>query len=1140
MNFTHLHLHTDFSLLDGVTQIPQLAEKIKSEKMKACAITDHGNMYGAYRFFNAMRAAEIKPIIGCEIYVAPRTMQDRDHGIDNKYYHMVLLAKNFNGYKNLIKIVSAGHMDGFYYKPRVDYELIKKHSKDLIALSGCLTGIISRPLRQKNEKRAIENLEKYRELFKDDFYIEMQRNGLKEQEIVNKKLIKYAKKYSLPMVATCDSHYIEKDDFELQEILWAISDGNTMFDPNRRKMEENEFYVKTPAEMIELFKDLPEAIENTQVIVDKIEEYDINLGRVEPVFQIENLPDYKEGVDHKQFVKERLKNMSYDGAKQKYGEMTDEIKGRIDYELKVIDDKGYNDYFLIMHDFVDFCRKNGIVTGMRGSGCGSVVAYCMGITHVEPFEWELYFERFLNYERADPPDFDIDVADDRRDELINYAIEKYGVECVKQIGTFSKLMTRQAIRDVSRVLGIDLEIADRLSKLVKVVFGKSKSIDYMIENDTEFAEIIQSSPELQRMADIVRKLTGVHRGVSTHACGVVITPEPVVEYCPIQRDAHGSGFGMTQYEMFDIDPMGLIKFDFLGLKNLSVIGRTIQTIKATKDPEFDLANIDYKDKKVFDLIKRGDTVGIFQMEGGGMKKVISDLKPESLEEICYVLAAYRPGPMGFIPEYVAVKRGEQEAEYLVDEMKDVLEVTNGVITYQEQVMKLLNILAGYELGAASIVMKLMSKKKMDKLEKEKPRFIEGGLKKGFERDILEAIWEKLVRFGDYGFNKAHSSSYAHVSYWTAYLKANYQFEFMCSLLESDLEKFDRLVIDMEECRRLGIKVLPPDVNKSYHYFRVEDEVNIRIGLAAIKNVGIEVCKDIVKERKKSGDYLNLDDFLYRTVKFNIGKKTVLYLIQAGVLDRFGNRGGLMEVLENLYDFYKKKVEVEASGQRGLFTKPGEKRINISVASKIPTDKKLSVLEKLEFEKELLGIYISSHPLDQFEDFLLSKGVINVRDLEHYKDGELVLVGGYITNIKRITTKKGDNMAFVSLEDKTGIVDIVVFPKSLEKMQAEFVSNAPVLFAGKVNRRDSRLSILASKAKAVDTAKHITKFDGITFKIREYHTEEQIEELKNCIKKNGGDKKVKIINYKDGENSIFMLKHKICQTDKIRELQEIFR
>ena len=1135
MEFTHLHLHTDFSLLDGVSQIPALIEKLQKEQMKACAITDHGNLYGGYKFFSACKAAGIKPIIGAEIYIAPRSMQDKEKDVDNKYMHLVLLAKNFQGYKNLIKILSAGHMEGFYYKPRVDFELLSKYSEGLIALSACLGGIISRPLLNKDKKLAVENLKKYSNLYKDNFYIEIQRNGIKEQETVNKSLLEMAKEYSLPIVATCDAHYLEKEDYELQEILWAISDGHTIFDPNRRKASAQEFYVKSTKEMQELFSDLPEAIENTQKIVDAIEDYDINLGRVEPVFQISE----KTKKDHKKYVADKLQEMAYEGAKIKYGKLTDEVKKRIDYELKVIDDKGYNDYFLIMHDFVDFCRKNGIVTGMRGSGCGSVVAYSIGITHVEPFEWELYFERFLNYERADPPDFDIDVADDRRDELIQYAIDKYGIDCVKQIGTFSKLMTRQAIRDVARVLGIDLSIADRLSKKVIIQFGKSKSLDYMMENDVEFAQIINSSPELLRLADIVRKLSGVHRGVSTHACGIVITPQPVVEYCPIQRDAHGAGIGMTQYEMFDIDPMGLIKFDFLGLKNLSVIGRTIRTIKATKDPDFDLAKIDYKDKKVFETIMMGHTVGIFQMEGGGMKKVVSEIRPDSLEEICYVLAAYRPGPMEFIPDFVSVKRGKKNPEYIVPEMKEILEVTNGVITYQEQIMKLLNVLAGYELGAASVVMKAMSKKKMDKVEAEKPKFMEGGIAKGFDEKALEEIWEKLLRFANYGFNKAHSSSYAHVSYWTAYLKTHYPFEFMCSLLESDLEKFDRLVIDMEECKRLGIKVLSPSINKSYHYFRVEDDVNIRIGLGAIKNVGVDICKDIVEDRKKNGDFLNFDDFIYRANKIGVGKKIILYLVQAGALDEFGDRGGMISLLDNLYDFYRKKVEKEANGQKGLFTTKKQDDGHITFSSQIPTDKKMTALQMLEYEKELLGVYISSHPLDQFEELFISKGVVNIVDLDKYKDGELVLIGGYITNIKRITTKNGDSMAFVTIEDRGGRVDIVIFPKSLETMQPELVSKAPILFAGKVSRRNDSISILANKAKAIDPAKHIEQFDGIIFRIRDWHTEQEVQDLKESIKTNGGDVKVKIVNYKDGENSIFMLKHTIKITDKIKQLQDRF-
>ena len=617
--FTHLHLHTEYSLLDATIRISDLVGKLQSSGMNACAVTDHGNMYGIFKFQDAMKSAGLKPIIGCEIYIAPRSMQEKEYGIDNNYFHLVVLAKNYQGYKNLMKIVSVSNMDGFYYRPRIDFETLSKYSDGLIALSACLAGPVARPIMQNNVKLAKENAGRYARLFKDNFYIEIQKNGMEEQDTTNVELIRIAKELNLPLVATCDAHYLNKEDAQIQEILWCISDGYTMEDPKRRRMPTNEFYVKTPEEMELLFKDIPEAIANTAKIADEIEVFDITFQRVETPYL-----DLPKGMTAKSYLKE----ITYEGAKKKYGDITKELESRIEYELEIIHSKGYDDYFLVVRDFIAFCRNNDIVVGMRGSGCGSVVAYSCDITDIEPVSWELYFERFLNPERPSPPDFDIDIADKRRGEVIEYTIKKYGAENVKQIGTFSKLQTRQAIRDVARVIGVDLQTADSLSKMVEIVFGKSKPIDYMIEHNPEFAEIINSSEKTKELANIVRKVSGLCRGVSTHACGILITPEPVVEYCPIQRDSHGGGMGMTQYEMFDIEPLGLMKYDFLGLRNLNIIGAALKKIEKQRGEKIVLRDIDPKDAKAFELLRSGHTVGLFQLESEGMKRTIRALKPE--------------------------------------------------------------------------------------------------------------------------------------------------------------------------------------------------------------------------------------------------------------------------------------------------------------------------------------------------------------------------------------------------------------------------------------------------------------------------------------------------------------------------------
>ena len=1117
--FTHLHLHTEYSLLDATIRISDLIEKLQSSGMKSCAVTDHGSMYGIFKFQQQMKDVGLKPIIGCEIYIAPRSMQEKEYGIDNEYYHLVLLAKNFKGYKNLMKIVSIAHMEGFYYRPRIDIKTLNKYTEGIIALSACLAGPLSKPILESNPKLARENAKKYKEMFKDGFYIEIQRNGMDEQNVVNEELLKISKELELPIVATCDSHYLNKEDAEIQEILWCISDGYTMDDPNRRRMPTNEFYVKTPEEMQELFKDIPEALENTQKISDSVEKYDITFGRVEIPY-----PDLPKGETARTY----LKKLTYEGAKEKYGKVDKKLKERIEYELNVIHDKGYDDYFLVVKDIVKFCRDNDIVVGMRGSGCGSVVAYATDITVIEPISWELYFERFLNPERPSPPDFDIDIADKRRDEVINYTIQKYGAENVKQIGTFSKLQTRQAIRDVARVIGVDLSIADELSKMVEIVFGKAKSLDYMIEHNPEFAEIINSSDKTRHLAEIVRKVSGLCRGVSTHACGILITPLPVVEYCPIQKDAHGEGIGMTQYEMFDIEPIGLMKFDFLGLRNLNIIGAALKKIEQNKGIKIDLSKIDKHDKKTFDLIKSGHTIGIFQLESEGMKRTIRILQPENMEDISYILSAYRPGPMEFIPEYANVKKGKQKPDYIIDELEPILSITNGVITYQEQVMKIAEIVAGYSLGAADILRRAMGKKKLDVMNAEKPTFIEGGLKNGFKKEDVEKLWERLVQFANYGFNKAHSASYATIAYWTAFLKANYPLEYMAALLEGDLDKFDRVILDLDECERLGIDVLPPDINKSDFYFTVENEKSIRFGLAGIKNIGNDIVKYICKEKKENGKYKHLDDFVHRVFD-EVNRKAIEYLIMAGTMDSFGDRNALLYVLEEIYNREKSEKKISQIGQIDIFSLDNGNNITKYEIQKtpLPTDITTENSQALQWEKELLGLYFSSHPLDNLEEFFENRNAMQLGEaLDVKKNNDNLILGVMVTKVRKITTKKGEMMAFLTIEDKTARTDAIVFPRIYQELKGSLQENKPMLLVGRLNIRDGEKSVIIQKAKYVDEAKHSSKFDGVTFRIKPSHTYKEVTELKNYIQDSNGDTPVKIIVNNGEGNKVVVLNKKI--------------
>lgn len=1131
--FTHLHLHSEYSLLDGTIRLDPLIEKLQEHKMEACALTDHGVMYGSFKFYNKMKDAGLKPIVGCEVYVAPEDHKERALQDGLKYYHMVLLAKNQIGYRNLMKIVSIGHMEGLYYKPRVDAAVLKAHSEGIIALSACLGGVVAKEFLRDRPEKAEENAIKYSEIFKDNFYIEIQRNGFVEQDEVNPKLIELARKLKLPIVATCDAHYLNKADSLVQEVLWCIADGKTLDDPTRRKSGgTQELYVKSSEEMEELFKDIPEAIENTQKIVDDVEVYSTKFDRIEPHYL--DLPEGETPEEH-------LRKLVLEGAERRYGDLTPEILERIDYELDVINDKGYNNYFLLVYDFVRFCVENDIMVGARGSAVGTIVGYALNIAGVDPIKWDLIFERFLNPGRDSPPDIDLDISDEKRQQLIDYAREKYGESNVRQIITFSKLQTRAAIRDVSRVLGIDLQIADQLSKMVEIVFGKAKDIDYMIEHNKEFAEIVNSSDKMKEMVEIVRSISGLCRGVSMHACGVIITPDPVENYAPIQPDNKGTGVGMSQYEMSDVEYIGLLKLDFLGLRTMNIIDTALKKIERHKGVKLDLSTIDEKDNDVYDVLQEGHTVGVFQLESDGMKKTIKQIKPADPEDLCYLLAAYRPGPMEFIPEYVAVKNGEKEAEFLIDDLEPILGVTNGVVTYQEQVMRIARDLAGYSMAEADILRRAMGKKKMEVMEAEKPKFVSGGVAQGYAEDRMEQVWELLLKFANYGFNKSHAAAYAMVSYYTAYLKYHYPMEFMAALLEGDLENFDRIIKDLEECDRLRIKVFPPSINSSIKYFNVEDDNKkiIRFGLGAIKNVGEDAVEAVVVEREKNGPYLNFDDFVYRNVG-KVQKRAIEYMIMSGSLDDFGDRNQMVEALPTLYEMYKKDRKSALEGQFDLFAESGDVKINVTNQSKLPDVKQASVHQMLEWEKELLGVYLSSHPLDNLQEFFQKKGAITLMQVNEMEPSRKVIItGGIAANVRRIVTKNNDNMAFLMVEDKTGQMDMVVFPSVYEELKDELQPNVPLLIAGKLNDRNGEKSFIIEKAKVIDPERFGSNFKGHTFKVRDEHSQDEILELRNFIKENPGNDDVRIILYEEGGERIIPIKTGIRINDKAEALLERF-
>lgn len=1083
-DFVHLHLHTEYSLLDGVAKIKPLAKRIKELGMNACAITDHGVMYGIFEFWSAMKSEDIKPIIGCEVYVANRTRHDKESGIDNQRYHLTLLAKNQEGYHNLLRMTSAGQTEGFYYKPRVDKELIQKYGKGIIALSGCLSSNFNRYLMSGKRDQAVEWI-KFLDESVDDVYIELQRNGIKDAEDLIPTQVEIAKELNLPLVATCDTHYIDQDDHKVQEIVWAISDGKRLDDPDRRKYGSTEFYVKSPEEMKELFADIPEAVTNTQVLADSVEIYDVTYERVQPKF------DPKLDDDQ---TKELLYKNSYAGAKKRYGEITPSIKERIDYELEIIGNKGYNDYFLVVEDYVKWAKDNGILVGPgRGSGAGSVVAYSLEITNLDPFTYDLIFERFLNPERPSPPDFDIDFQDDRRDELFRYASEKYGDENTAHIGTFGKLKTKAAIRDVARVMGIDLATADKLSKMVIVKFGRVHSIEKMMDEVPEFANIINSDPKLQELASYVSKLSNIARHVSTHACGYLITPGPISDYVPIQLESKGGEKTVTQFEGGEIEYLGLMKFDFLGLSNLTLISNTLKQIEYQTGETIDIDQIPLDDEKTYKLFQEGNTTAIFQFESDGMKRYLRELKPTELEDLIFMAAAYRPGPMEYIPGYIARKFGREPVIYPHESLTEILEPTYGYAIYQEQVINIAVTYAGYSLGEADLLRRAMGKKKPEVMAKEKTKFIAKSAELGREQKKTEEIWSYLEPFADYGFNRSHSAAYALIAYQVGYLKSNYPLEFFAGLMQTDLDSADKLQRDLVEARKNGIKILPPNVNKSFYQFSIEGENEIRFGLGGIKGGGAKSMKALVKERRESGEFANLDELISRVGPENISKKDLEYLVQVGAMDQFGQRNSLLAVIPSVYSRLAKAGSIKSTGQMGLFSASGANK----QFAKTPLPKLDPVpdVQLIQWERDHLGVFLTKHPLDRFSWIGLYPEFKLLNELPQMREGTNVKVLGFIESVKRIRTKKNKLMSFLTITDEHGQIEGVMFSETHEKYSSHIREAMPVIITGGISFRNESCSILID---TIQDASEVHPPRNVTIDITEVKDEALLEEIRDCF------------------------------------------
>ncbi len=1044
MKFTHLHNHSHYSLLDGLPKIGDLLDYVKKLGMDSVALTDHGNIYGAIEFYQKAKKIGIKPIIGCEMYVAHERMFQKRPNIDDKRYHLILLVKNEEGYRNLVKLITKAHLEGFYYKPRIDDELLARHSKGLIATSACLQGQIPRLALSKKLKAAQDLALKYEKMFgKGNFYLEIQHHpNIKEQAIANQALIEISKKTGVPLVATNDSHYLSSEDSEAQDVLMMINTGGDPNDPERLTLKRDDFSIRSPEQMINDFKDVPEAIENTQKIAQECN-FEFNLGHTRlPHFEV---PNGKTADDY-------LQDLCLEGLEKRYQtSQKKEVLERMKYEFSIIKKMGFASYFLIVQDFVNWAKENRIVVGPgRGSVGGSVVAYCLGITNIDPLRHGLLFERFLNPSRISMPDIDLDFTDRRRDEVIAYITKKYGADKVAQIITFGTMAARAVIRDVGRALRYDYGYCDKIAKMIPFGF----TLDSALKNITEFHELYQSDEKAQQLIDFAKKLEGTVRHASTHACGLVISDEPLDDLVPIQHPTQNDTSIVTQYEMHAIEDLGLLKIDILGLKNLTIIEDTLARIYAISKENIDIEKIPEGDKKVYELLKAGNTIGVFQLESSGMQRYLKQLKPNNFEDIIAMIALYRPGPMSLIPEYIQRKEDKRKIEYVHPSLEPILKSTYGIMVFQEQLMQIAQKLAGFSLSEADILRKAVGKKIENLLLEQREKFIEGAVKNNVKKETALKVWEWILPFARYGFNKSHSACYAAIAYQTAYLKVHYPVEFMSALLTSEKADTERIGFLIEECKKMKVDVLAPDINESFRNFSVIPQSNkIRFGLLAIKNVGEHVVDAIIAERKERGPYQSINDFISRVDCKAINKKSLESMIKAGVFDRFAERNQLLQNMERLLTASREKQKNFNSGQKSLFD---GKKLNSNLFLEPAPPAKES--DKLSWEKELLGLFVTSHPLESFRK-ILEKNTMRISELTPHLRYNQIRVGGLISSIKKIITKNGKPMLFVKLEDLTDKIEVVVFPRIMEKNPAAFRENKVVFIRGKLDNRDGVKKII---------------------------------------------------------------------------------
>ncbi|MCR1850232.1 DNA polymerase III subunit alpha [Paeniclostridium sordellii] len=1152
-DFVHLHVHTEYSLLDGFSRVKNLVARAKELNMSAVAITDHGCMFGAIDFFKVAKAEGIKPIIGCEVYTAPRSMRDKDPNYDKSQGHLILLAKDMQGYQNLIKLVSEAYVQGFYYKPRVDIDEISKYSEGIIALSACLAGDVSQALMNRNYEKAKSIALRYKDIFgEDNYYIEIQDHNLPEQKEVNSELIKLSKEIGVGLVATNDVHYVRKEDSKIHDILMCIQMGKTVNDPARMRFGSDEFYLKSRQEMESVFPDVQEALDNTVKIAQRC--------NVEFDFNTIHLPQYD--VPSGYTPNEYLRMLCFKGLKERYENPSKEILDRLEYELGVIEKMGYVEYFLITWDFINFARENSIMVGPgRGSAAGSIVSYTLYITDIDPIKYSLLFERFLNPERISMPDIDIDFCYERREEVIDYVKRKYGDDHVAQIITFGTMGAKAAIRDVGRVLDVSYNKVDNIAK--EIPFALGMTIDKALDTNPNLRKLYEEDVETKEIIDVSRKIEGMLRHASTHAAGVVISKKPIDEYVPLYK--HQDAI-TTQFTMTTLEELGLLKMDFLGLRTLTVIRDALDLIERNHNVKINFSTIEYDDPKVYELLASGNTLGVFQLESAGMRSFMKQLKPDNFEDIVAGISLYRPGPMDSIPNYINNKNNPEHVEYLHEKLKPIMEVTYGCLVYQEQVMQVVRDLGGYSYGRSDLVRRAMGKKKMDVMEKERQYFIhgkfddngeleiEGCVRNGVPEDIGNKIFDDMIDFAKYAFNKSHAAAYGVLAYETAYLKAHYPVEFMAALITSVMGNTDKVVEYIRECNNLKIDVLKPDINKSFTKFSVEHN-SIRFGLAAVKNVGVNVLNNIIAEREAGGEFKDFNEFCKRLDSKDSNKRIIESLIKCGAFDEMGdNRASLLLGYEKLLESISMDRKKNLAGQVSLFDGFGmdESMSNdIQNMYTLPKVNELEEKERLYLEKEVLGMYVSGHPLSQYKEELKKNTTINNADLNDLKDDYVsylnlnekeVVMGGIIVNKTIRTTKRNDLMAIIELEDLYGVIEVIVFPQVLQKYNTIIQEDKIIYVEGRLSiKEDENAKLIAREIRDMSTESNQHK-PNLYLKISSIEDKELVNDLISIVTKYPGDNDVYIyaenikqmykwnhIKVNINENLIDELKHILPKT-----------